>query len=312
MDDKTIQAYKGFDKDLRCRDFQYEVGKTYEHVGPVRACGSGFHACENPLDVWAYYPVNQSRFCKVTLSGDLSRDDGDSKVAARRITLDVEIGIPQIITDAVKYLLDLAKEATDLAKSLPKLESKDHTDNGVADTQIGTSGYGTRIGTSGNSTQIGTSGYGTQIGTSGNSTQIGTSGNSTQIGTSGYGTRIGTSGDSTQIGTSGDSTRIGTSGYGTRIGTSGDSTRIGTSGNSTQIGTSGDSTQIDQQGDNAVIACAGLDAVFKTDVGGSVAIAYWNHAEQRVRFAVGYVGENLKARTRYRVDNAGQFVEVSE
>ncbi|MDR8043727.1 hypothetical protein KPA93_24950, partial [Burkholderia cenocepacia] len=257
MDDKTIQAYKGFDADLRCRDFQYEVGKTYEHVGPVRACGSGFHACENPLDVWAYYPVNQSRFCKVTLSGDISRDGSDSKVAARRITLDVEIGIPQIITDAVKYLLGLAKEATDLAKTLPKLESKDHTDNGVADTQIGTSGYGTRIGTSGDSTQIGTSGNSTQIGTSGDSTQIGTSGNGTQIGTSGDSTRIGTSGNGTQIGTSGDSTRIGTSGNGTRIGTSGDSTQIGTSGYGTRIGTSGDSTQIGTSGNSTQIGTSG-------------------------------------------------------
>lgn len=56
-----MKCYKGFDKDLKCRDFQYEIGKEYEEER-AEICDTGFHACENPLDVFGYYAPADSRY----------------------------------------------------------------------------------------------------------------------------------------------------------------------------------------------------------------------------------------------------------
>ena len=102
MADK-IKAYKGFNKDLTCRDFQYEVGKTYEET-EAQACTRGFHACECPLDVFGYYPPATSRYCEVEQSGQLSRDGQDSKVASSVIKIGAEIGVPGLVKAQIEYV----------------------------------------------------------------------------------------------------------------------------------------------------------------------------------------------------------------
>lgn len=97
--------YKGFDKDLKCRGFQYEVGKEYEE-SDVKVCEKGFHACENPLDVFSYYPPADSRYCEVEQSGELSKDGGDSKVASSKIKIGAEIGLSGLIRAGVKFILE--------------------------------------------------------------------------------------------------------------------------------------------------------------------------------------------------------------
>ena len=82
---------------------RFEVGKTYEHEGKVIACESGFHAVENPFDVWSYYgPADGNRFARVTLSGEISRHSEDSKIAAGRIRIDAELRLPDVVNAAVK------------------------------------------------------------------------------------------------------------------------------------------------------------------------------------------------------------------
>lgn len=72
-----MKGYKGFDKDLKCSDFQYEVGKDYTTEGKIEACKNGFHFCENPMDVLGYYPPSDSRYCIVESSGQEDRDGYD-------------------------------------------------------------------------------------------------------------------------------------------------------------------------------------------------------------------------------------------
>ena len=104
---ETVIAYKGFDKNMQCRGFQYEVGKSYTHDGNVKACEAGFHACEHPLNVFDYYAPNESRFAVVELSGVFSREEGvDTKVAAGSITIKAEVGIPDLVASAVKWVMD--------------------------------------------------------------------------------------------------------------------------------------------------------------------------------------------------------------
>lgn len=105
----SIIAYKGFDAQMRCQNFQFEVGKTFEHDGDVEACKSGFHGCEYPLDVFSYYPPAGSRFAVVEQSGKLLRHDGDSKVASERIHIRASIDLAGLTKAAVDYTTSHAK-----------------------------------------------------------------------------------------------------------------------------------------------------------------------------------------------------------
>ena len=111
-DNKTwIKAYKGFDKDLKCRDFQYEIGKTYEEP-TAELCNSGFHACEYPLDVFAYYaPGDMSRYCEVDLD-DVSDKKGndDSKRCGKKIAVKAEIGIAGLVKASVDFVMENIKD----------------------------------------------------------------------------------------------------------------------------------------------------------------------------------------------------------
>ena len=111
MTEKTtpIVAYKGFDKNLICRDFQYEIGKSYSMDGDIQACSRGFHACEHPLNVFGYYAPASSRFAEVRMSGKISRDTSDSKIASAEIAIVAELKLPDIIARAISYVFDRAK-----------------------------------------------------------------------------------------------------------------------------------------------------------------------------------------------------------
>ena len=101
-----IRGFKGFDKDLKCRGFQYEIGKDYEQEGEVKCCERGFHFCENPFDVFGYYSPSDSRYCEVEGYGNADKANDDSKVATSNIHISAEIGLNGLIKAGVKFILD--------------------------------------------------------------------------------------------------------------------------------------------------------------------------------------------------------------
>ena len=104
-ENKEIIAYKGFDKNWKCRGYQYEIGKTYEHEGKVEACKSGFHSCEYPLDILSYYAPSESKFALVKASGEISKGNDDSKIASTKITIEAELNIPALVQKAVDFIM---------------------------------------------------------------------------------------------------------------------------------------------------------------------------------------------------------------
>ena len=101
--------YKGFDKNMQCRGFRYEVGKEYE-TEDAAACKTGFHACEYPLDVLKYYVPAESRYAVVEQSGKISKSGEDTKVASTKIKIVAEIGIAGLVKAAIEYTKTRAKE----------------------------------------------------------------------------------------------------------------------------------------------------------------------------------------------------------
>ena len=168
MEEKKIIAYKGFDKDLKCSDFQYEVGKEYEMDGDIKYCKRVFHACESPLEVFDHYDMFTSRFAKVEQSGEIDKEENSTKVCSSKIKVKAELKLADIINLGIEWI----KEVT----SPTKVKKDDKNDNG---------GYYAKIGSTGDTAQIGSSGYAAQIGSTGDYAKIGSSGDAAKIGSTG-------------------------------------------------------------------------------------------------------------------------------
>ena len=175
-EEKTIKAYKGFNSDLTCRGFQYEIGKEYK-TRSAKCCEKGFHACENPFDVLNYYPdIFSHRYCEVEQSGMIDKDD--RKTASTRIKINAEIGFAGLFKAGIEWL----KEVTNPAKVLENVKGETVlNDNGEHSAQIGSSGDYAKIGSSGDSAKIGSSGDYAKIDSTGEDSVIMCAGNESKV-----------------------------------------------------------------------------------------------------------------------------------
>ena len=175
-----MKAFKGFDKSLRCSGFQYEVGKEYQESGAA-LCRKGFHACENPLDTFRYYPPTDSRYCEVEIDDNGQRNSDDSKVCGEKIKIGEEIGLDGVIKAGVRVIFDKCKGPAEYHAS-------------------GDMGNAAASGESGNAAASGTMGNAAASGESGNAAASGWSGNAAASGDSGTATVTGRYGRASAIG----------------------------------------------------------------------------------------------------------------
>ena len=150
-----MKMYKGFDKNLKCRDFQYEIGKTYEEP-TAELCEKGFHACEYPLDVFGYYaPGDMSRYCEVDLD-DVSdkKSNVDSKRCGKKIAVKAEIGIAGLVKAAVDFVMENIKDENKEANT-GNYSASTNTGNRSASTNTGDYSASTNTGNYSASTNTG-------------------------------------------------------------------------------------------------------------------------------------------------------------
>lgn len=157
-----LKAFKGFDKRLRCRGFQYEVGKEYREPGALLCC-KGFHACENPLDTFRYYPPTDSRYCEVEIDDNGQRNSDDSKVCGEKIKIGAEIGLDGVIKAGTQFIFEMCKGS-----------AEDHAS--------GWSGNAAASGESGNAAASGWRGNAAASGVRGTATVTGRDGRASALG----------------------------------------------------------------------------------------------------------------------------------
>ena len=184
-----MKAYKGFDKDLKCRGFQYESGKEYEEE-KAKLCERGAHACENPLDTFRYYRPGESRYCEVELEDNGDRSGIDTKVCGKRIRIGAEIGVKGVIQAGVRFVFDKCESAT---------ENHASGDLGNA-AASGWRGNAAASGRSGNAAASGDSGNAAASGRSGNAAASGWRGNAAASGERGTAVATGEQGSSSANG----------------------------------------------------------------------------------------------------------------
>ncbi|MGE3882143.1 MAG: hypothetical protein AB7F30_03290, partial [Flavobacteriaceae bacterium] len=212
----ALVAYKGFNKDLTCLGFQYELGKTYDNGGkPVVRCGAGaFHWVDNPMDAFSYYPPATSRYTMVNPAGEIARDPGgDTKGASSILTVTVDISIGDMVRNAVAWIAEKAKVRT--------------TGDGA---HSATTGYGAHSATTGDRAHSATTGDRAHSATTGYGAHSATTGYGAHSATTGDRAHSATTGDRAHSATTGDRAHSATTGYGAHSATTGYGAHSATTG----------------------------------------------------------------------------------
>ena len=328
MEQETkIKAYKGFNSDMTCRHFKFKVGKEYEESGNIEVCKNGFHACENPMDVFEYYPPSNSRYCEVEQSGYINRD-GD-KNASSKIRIQCEIGLSGIIQAGVKFILDKANWERDIATNTGDYSTAANTGNCSVATNTGycstaantgnysaatnTGNYSTAANTGNCSVATNTGDYSTAANTGSCSVATNTGSCSTAANTGSCSVATNTGSCSTAANTGNCSVATNTGGRSVATNTGGRSVATNT-GNCSAATNTGDQSAAKVEGKESIAIVTGIDSRACGALGCWIVLTErsdWNGETYPIKEvkAVRVDGKTIKPNTWYKLEN-GQIIET--
>ena len=290
MKNQKTKGFKGFKKGLKCRDKQYAENADFEEdVKPV-ACSIGMHFCENPLDVFNYYPPSgQNEYAEVESIGDSVKKE--DKTVTNKLSIKSKISIAGLFK---MHFASIFKGIEASPSTINTSGYEAHANTSGYEAHANTSGKGAHANTSGDEAHANTSGYEAHANTSGDHAHANTSGDEAHANTSGYEAHANTSGDHAHANTSGYEAHANTSGKGAHANTSGDEAHANTSGYEAHANTSGDHAHANTSGDYAYANTSGDEAVASATGYGSrakakkgwIIIVDWGEDENRNRYII--------------------------
>ncbi|AAW70524.1 gp53 [Enterobacteria phage ES18] len=278
---KEIVTFKGFNKDLTCRDFQFAIGETFHHDGKVEACGSGFHACECPFDVFRYYPPAESRYAETISFGVTDHEErGDTKIASSSITIKAELTLPQFIQRGIEWIW---------SKIDKSLEQQIMTGDQSAATNTGNWSAATNTGNWSAATNTGDQSAATNTGNWSAATNTGNWSAATNTGDQSAATNTGYQSAATNTGNWSAATNTGYQSAATNTGYQ---------------------SAAEVSGSQSVAASLGIEGKARASEGGAIVLCYRDEDGELIHIRASKVGENgIIPNTWYQLDKDGEFVK---
>ncbi|WP_423957900.1 DUF7666 domain-containing protein [Citrobacter freundii] len=318
MTQKTIVTYKGFNKDLQCRDYQFAIGETYHHEGKVEACGSGFHACECPFDVFGYYPPADSRFAETISFGVTDREEGgDTKIASASITIKAELTLPQFIQRGIEWIWSKIDKSLEQQIMTGYRSAATNTGDRSAATNTGDHSAATNTGYRSAATNTGYQSAATNTGYQSAATNTGYQSAATNTGDQSAATNTGYQSAATNTGDHSAATNTGYQSAATNTGDRSAATNTGDQSAATNTGdhsaatNTGYQSAADVSGSQSVAASLGIEGKARASAGGAIVLCYRDEDGELIHIRASKIGDNgIKADVWYQLNEDGEFVEV--
>ncbi|EKG0293756.1 hypothetical protein O1M55_002050 [Salmonella enterica subsp. enterica serovar Anatum] len=332
---KEIVTFKGFNKDLKCRGFQFAIGETFHHDGKVEACGSGFHACECPFDVFSYYPPAESRYAETISFGITdSEEGGDTKIASSSITIKDELTLPQFIQRGIEWIWSKIDKSLEQQIMCGSWSAATNTGNRSAATNTGYQSAATNTGYQSAATNTGdwsaatNTGYqsaatntgdwsaATNTGDWSAATNTGSWSAATNTGNRSAATNTGNRSAATNTGDWSAATNTGSWSAATNTGNRSAATNTGNRSAATNTGyqsaatNTGNRSAAEVSGSQSVAASLGIEGKARASEGGAIVLCYRDEDGELIHIRASKVGENgIMPNTWYQLDKDGEFVE---